>query len=164
MRKASQTVVCIYRKQRKNITACCWWTAVPSTAHPWCAKGAVGSSVLCSETNLCEVLQVDHGQPSCCATLPESRAWPTAISASILYLGYLCSVLGYYTWVLHLTLAIPIQFFRFKLCAGRHEIFGLLAREDRVQLYVYDLSNGLARKLSPLLLNKQVGHTDIDRY
>ena len=26
-----------------------------------------------------------------------------------------------------------------------------------VQLYVYDLSNGLARQLSPMLLNKQVG-------
>ena len=25
-----------------------------------------------------------------------------------------------------------------------------------VQLYVYDLSNGLARQLSPMLLNKQV--------
>ena len=129
---------------------------MPSTARLWCATGSVGFSVFCSETNFCELLQVDHGQPSCCATLPGSRAWPTAISASILYLGYLCSVLGYYTWVLYLTLAIPIQFFRFKLCSGRHEIVGLLAREDRVQLYVYDLSNGLARKLSPLLLNKQV--------
>lgn len=27
---------------------------------------------------------------------------------------------------------------------------------DKVQLYVYDLSNGLARQLSPMLLNKQV--------
>ncbi|KAA6420390.1 MAG: hypothetical protein FRX49_09552, partial [Trebouxia sp. A1-2] len=95
---------------------------------------------------------------------PASRAWPTAISASILYLGYLCSVLGYYTWVLYLTLAVPIQFFRYKLCSGRHEFVGLFAQEHRVQLYVYDLSNGLARKLSPLLLNKQiegVWHTSI---
>lgn len=27
---------------------------------------------------------------------------------------------------------------------------------EKVQLYVYDLSNGLARQLSPMLLNKQV--------
>lgn len=27
---------------------------------------------------------------------------------------------------------------------------------EQVQLYVYDLSNGLARQLSPMLLNKQV--------
>ena len=26
---------------------------------------------------------------------------------------------------------------------------------EKVQLYVYDLSNGLARQLSPMLLNKQ---------
>ena len=30
---------------------------------------------------------------------------------------------------------------------------------EKVQLYVYDLSNGLARQLSPMLLNKQVLHT-----
>ncbi|KAL0032050.1 hypothetical protein WJX77_002382 [Trebouxia sp. C0004] len=54
--------------------------------------------------------------------------------------------------------------FRFKLCSGRHEIAELFGHEDRVQLYVYDLSNGLARKLSPVLLNKQfegVWHTAI---
>jgi len=134
---------------------------VPSTARLWCATGSVEFSVFCSETNCCELLQVDHGQPSCCATLPVSRAWPTAISASTLYLGYLCSVLGYYTWVVYLSLAIRIQLFRFQLCSGRHEIAGLFAHEDRVQLYVYDLSNGLARKLSPLLLNKQVVQTPV---
>lgn len=35
---------------------------------------------------------------------------------------------------------------------------------DKVQLYVYDLSNGLARQLSPMLLNKQIDgiwHTSI---
>ena len=30
---------------------------------------------------------------------------------------------------------------------------------ETVQLYVYDLSNGLARQLSPMLLNKQVTQT-----
>ena len=129
---------------------------MPSTARLWCATGSVEFSVFCSETNCCELLQVDHGQPSCCATLPASRPWATAISASTLYLGFLCSVLGYYIWVLYLSLAIPVQLLRFELCSGRHETAGLFAHEDRVQLYVYDLSNGLARKLSPLLLNKQV--------
>ena len=131
---------------------------MPSTARLWYATctGSVEFSVFCSETSGCELLQVSHGQTSCCAAQPASRAWPTAISASIVYLGYLCCVLGYYTWVLYLTLAVPIQFFRYKLCSGRHEIVGLFVQEHRVQLYVYDLSNGLARKLSPLLLNKQV--------
>ncbi|KAL0050544.1 hypothetical protein WJX82_002003 [Trebouxia sp. C0006] len=81
-----------------------------------------------------------------------------------MYLGFLCSVLGYYIWVLYLSLAIPVQLLRFELCSGRLETAGLFAHEDRVQLYVYDLSNGLARKLSPLLLNKQMGgvwHTAI---
>ena len=65
-------------------------------------------------------------------------------------------MLAYYAWVLHLSLASPLQLLRFKLRAGRKGLETVCELEDRVQLFVYDLSNGLARRLSPVLLNKQV--------
>lgn len=97
-----------------------------------------------------------YGDPSCCATLPVPRAWPIESSVWVIYLGYLGSVLGYYIWVLYLGFASSLQLFRFKLRAGCEKVSTESVHEDRVQLYIYDLSNGLARQLSPMLLNKQV--------
>ena len=101
-------------------------------------------------------MQVHRENTSCCAILPVPRAWPVASSVWILCLGYLVSVLAYYSWVLHLSLTSPIQLLRFKLRAGHKGLDTVCEHGDLVQLFVYDLSNGLARRLSPVLLNRQV--------
>ena len=88
-------------------------------------------------------------------TLSHDR-WSSASYTWVLYLAFLVSVIAYYTWVSYLALSWPIQCLLLKLRAGRNGSCSIANKESLVQLYVYDLSNGLARQLSPTLLNKQV--------
>ena len=88
-------------------------------------------------------------------SLPQ-RNWSFVSHTWVLYLGFLLSVLAYYIWVSYLTLSWPFHWVLIKLRAVRNSPCSIATNEAAVQLYVYDLSNGLAQQLSPVLLNKQV--------
>lgn len=71
----------------------------------------------------------------------------------VLTLGYVLSVTALCVWNGYLALSSLLNIF---LIENIKRASDHLCDEGKVQLYVYDLSHGLAGRLSPLLLNKQV--------